>query len=664
MKKLSVIIFFVFINSALFPQPLHDSLLKLLNKNLPDTAKLRVLTALTEVTDDVNVWPGYNKQAMTLAEKLVTSTDEIVKRNATIALATAYNNEGLFQDLSGNPGLAMDFFQKSIDIREKLGTPQDLSETLHNIGALYYDIGEFTLARQYFEKSLNLSLEAGDSLNAGISYNYIGMVDIKEKKYDAALQYFEKSLAVFKNSGDKESYATSLVNMGMAYYVKNDWDKAIAFLSEAEQIQKNFNNAGALSSTYKNIGTIHYHKGDVLMALNYGSLALEEAKKSGFPKEIANAEELLAQSYESKKDFSNALIHYKNYVSYHDSIKDQEARKSAIAEQLRAGYEKKAAMLKAEQEKKDALATQEISRQKILKNSLIAGIIFLLLFLLALYSRFMLKKRSSEKLVKAYDDLKHTQQQLLHQEKMASLGQIAAGISHEIQNPLNFVNNFSVMSTELVDEIKNTNDEKEKNELLSELKNNIEKISSHGNRASRIIKSILNQSHPSSSERQPTDVNQLFEEFIMLAYQGMRSNHPDFNCEIVKRFEASTPKILIAPQDIARVILNLANNAFYAVYERSQAVAKQQNTDYKPKVYFSTTFFNHRIFVTVKDNGCGIPDAVKQKIFEPFFTTKSAGNGTGLGLSISYDIIKMHGGEIAMNSRENDFTEFVIQLPG
>ncbi|HKR06202.1 MAG TPA: tetratricopeptide repeat-containing sensor histidine kinase [Bacteroidia bacterium] len=640
----------------------QDSLLKLLKTNIPDTVRLSVLSELTEITDDPKIWSQYNKQAKELAIRLTSSNDSETKRKANIALATAYNNEGLFYNLTGKASRAVDCLHKSLELREQLGIKSDLSETLHNLGTMYYDIGEYTLAQQYFNRSLRLSEEIKDSVNAAISLNYIGMIAIKNKDYDKALKCFEGTLSVFKNSGDVKSYATTLDNIGMAHFLLKEDDKALAFLNEAEKIQKNYDDPAILSATFRSIGTIQLNKRNTVAALNYGTLALEQAKKSGFPREIANAEELLAKVYESKKDFTNAFYHYKNFIAYHDSIKDEEARKVAIAEQLKSGYEKKAAVMKAEQEKKDALAKQEISRQKILKNALIAGVILLLLFSFVLYSRFRLKKKSTEQLSKAYADLKLTQQQLLHQEKMASLGQIAAGISHEIQNPLNFVNNFSSLSKELLDEIKNSKDENEKNELLDGLENNIEKIALHGNRASRIITSILRQSHHSSTEKQMTDINQLCDEFIMLAYQGMRSNYPDFNCEIIKNLDPATPKILTAPQDIARVLLNLFNNAFYAVKERSE-IGGQKPEAYFPKVSLMTQLQNNSITISVKDNGNGIPEQIKQKIFEPFFTTKTAGNGTGLGLSISFDIIKMHGGEITVNSIENESTEFKITLP-
>ncbi len=665
MKKIFSACLIIFQSFLLFAQTTEqDSLLRLLKTNIPDTVRLTVLGELTEITDDPNVWPKYNKQAKELAITLTSNDAPAIRRKANIALATAYNNEGLFYNLNGKASRAVEYLLKSLELREELGIKSDLSETSHNLGTLYYDIGEYKLAQQYFDRSLRLSEEINDSVNAAITRNYIGMIAIKNKEYDKALHSFEGTLSAFKNSRDYKNYATTLDNVGMAYYLLKEYDKALAALYEAEKIQKEYNDPTILSSTFRSIGLVQFSKGNIAVALHYGNLALEQAKKSGFPKDIATAEELLTKVYEAKKDFSNAFYHYKNYNAFHDSIKDEEARKVAISEQLKSGYEQKAAAIKAEQEKKDALSKEKLSKKTILNNSLIAGLLLLVLLSLLLYSRFRLKKKSNEKLEQAYADLKLTQQQLLHQEKMASLGQIAAGISHEIQNPLNFVNNFSAISLELLDEVKNSKDENDKMELLGDLKNNIEKISMHGNRASRIITSILNQSHHSSNEKQLTDINQLCDEFLKLAYQGMRSNYPDFNSEIIKDLELSAPRILTAPQDIARVMLNLFNNAFYAVYEKSrEQAAGDLKESYKPMVTITTFAENNRMVISVKDNGNGIPENIKQKIFEPFFTTKPAGSGTGLGLSISYDIVKMNGGEITLNSVEKEFTEFKISLP-
>ncbi|MBK7346345.1 MAG: GHKL domain-containing protein [Chitinophagaceae bacterium] len=245
---------------------------------------------------------------------------------------------------------------------------------------------------------------------------------------------------------------------------------------------------------------------------------------------------------------------------------------------------------------------------------------------------------------------------------MASLGELTAGIAHEIQNPLNFVNNFSEVSTELIDEMNeeiskgHLNDAKE---IANDLKQNLEKINHHGKRAGEIVKGMLQHSRTSSGQKEPTDINALCDEYLRLAYHGLRAKDKSFNAKFETEFDNSIDRINIIPQDIGRVILNLITNAFYAVNEKSN----QNIAGYEPIVDVSTKKEGNKVLITVKDNGSGISKSIVDKIFQPFFTTKPTGQGTGLGLSLSYDIVKAHGGEIKVETKENEGTGFLIILP-
>jgi signal transduction histidine kinase len=245
---------------------------------------------------------------------------------------------------------------------------------------------------------------------------------------------------------------------------------------------------------------------------------------------------------------------------------------------------------------------------------------------------------------------------------MASLGELTAGIAHEIQNPLNFVNNFSEVNTELIGEMKNELLAGNKDEAIS-IANNIEeneqKINHHGKRADAIVKGMLQHSRSSSGVKEPTDINALADEYFRLAYHGLRAKDKTFNATMQTDFDEGIGKINIIPQDIGRVILNLITNAFYAVTEKK----KEAGGDYEPTVVVSTKKINNKVGIRVKDNGNGIPQKVLDKIFQPFFTTKPTGQGTGLGLSLSYDIIKAQGGEIKVETKEGEGAEFIIQLP-
>ena len=271
-------------------------------------------------------------------------------------------------------------------------------------------------------------------------------------------------------------------------------------------------------------------------------------------------------------------------------------------------------------------------------------------------------RQKNEELEKTLDELKRTQEQLVQQQKLASLGQLTAGIAHEIRNPLNFVNNFSQVSESLIDELLTVTSEEEKAEIISDLRMNLSKIHQHGQRADNIVKNMLDHARTGPGTLQLTDVNQLCEEFLTLAVEAIQSANSDFQCTINRNFENGLPKVEIVPQDIARVLLNLFNNGLYSLKEKSDQKKKSKQS-FEPELLIATSSDRDHVIIKVRDNGNGIPVHVKEKIFEPFFTTKPTGKGTGLGLSISYDIIKAHGGEMNFESKENEFTEFVIQLP-
>lgn len=271
--------------------------------------------------------------------------------------------------------------------------------------------------------------------------------------------------------------------------------------------------------------------------------------------------------------------------------------------------------------------------------------------------------QQKEALEQTVQELKATQAQLIQQEKLASLGELTAGIAHEIQNPLNFVNNFSEVSMELIDEMNEElakGDAEEAAAIAEDIKQNLEKIRHHGKRADGIVKGMLQHSRASTGQKEPADINTLADEYLRLAYHGLRAKDKMFNAELITHFDVGLPKVNIIPQDVGRVLLNLFTNAFYATMQKK----KLSGNEYKPTVSVATRKRDDEVVITVRDNGTGIPEDVKDKIMQPFFTTKPTGEGTGLGLSLSYDIIvKGHGGKINVDTAEGEFTEFTISLP-
>ncbi|MEN9600026.1 MAG: hypothetical protein RL596_2347, partial [Bacteroidota bacterium] len=269
--------------------------------------------------------------------------------------------------------------------------------------------------------------------------------------------------------------------------------------------------------------------------------------------------------------------------------------------------------------------------------------------------------------------LKATQKQLVQSEKMASLGELTAGIAHEIQNPLNFVNNFSELNVELLEELRVKNEElgvkdEDVSELLKDIKTNSEKINHHGKRADGIVKGMLQHSRSSTGQKEATDINALCDEYLRLAYHGLRAKDKTFNAEFTTEFDETIGKVNVQPQEMGRVILNLINNAFFAVAKQSEIWSAQADDSgslvYTPTVTVATKKLGNTIEIRVTDNGIGIPQNIKEKIFQPFFTTKPTGQGTGLGLSLAYDIVtKVHGGKLEMESEAGVGTTFIVTIP-
>jgi signal transduction histidine kinase len=324
-----------------------------------------------------------------------------------------------------------------------------------------------------------------------------------------------------------------------------------------------------------------------------------------------------------------------------------------------------------EKQRQQEIADAQVQyREQVRMYAFIAGLV-ILLFLVFIFWRNSKQRQGANKLLQKQKadiettlaQLQVTQNQLIQSEKMASLGELTAGIAHEIQNPLNFVNNFSEVNMELIDEMEhelNNGDKDEAISIATDIKQNLEKIRHHGQRADGIVKGMLQHSRASSNTKEPTDINKLADEYLRLAYHGLRAKDKSFNAELETDFNPDLPLVNVVPQDIGRVLLNLLNNAFYAVQQKQ----KTAGIDYKPRVSVTTAVKNELLVIKVSDNGVGMPDSIKEKIMQPFFTTKPTGEGTGLGLSLSYDIVtKGHEGKIELVSTGDRGSEFSIILP-
>jgi signal transduction histidine kinase len=368
---------------------------------------------------------------------------------------------------------------------------------------------------------------------------------------------------------------------------------------------------------------------------------------------------LLAKVYGATGKPDSAAKYFELALSYNDIVNNIDRKRLLQAQDF-----------------DDQLRQQELEKTKNTNKIylLLGGISMLLLVagMLLINNRRRrrmntLLQQKNQQIESTLGELKATQAQLIQSAKMASLGELTAGIAHEIQNPLNFVNNFSEVNNELIEELKSQKsrpdgylgNNEEQEDLLINLYGNNEKIRQHGKRADAIVKGMLQHARASSGKKEPTNINKLADEYLRLSFQGVRAKDKQFNATIETHFDDTIKQVQVIPEDIGRVLLNLFNNAFYAVSEKK----KQLNGAFEPTVAVRTKKEGDNVLITVRDNGMGMSPKVAERVFQPFFTTKPTGEGTGLGLSLSYDIItKGHGGELRVESREGEGSEFVVQL--
>ena len=410
------------------------------------------------------------------------------------------------------------------------------------------------------------------------------------------------------------------------------------------------------------MGDTYFAKGDITASLESYKEAETFLKDADAIDNLKDTYTGLTKTYEKLNDYQKAY-HYQSLLSnVKDTIYNIETDKKLSSLQFDFDMTKKQSQINL-LTKDTALKELDLQKQKNTKNVFAIGFGVILLFAFVIVRNNRQKQKTNKELEQTLVNLKSTQSQLVHAEKMASLGELTAGIAHEIQNPLNFVNNFSDVNRELLEEMKEEMDKgnlEDAKAIANDVMENEVKINHHGKRADSIVKGMLQHSRTGSGVKEPTDINALADEYLRLGYHGLRAKDNSFNATMVTDYDPSVGMIQVIPQDIARVLLNLITNAFYAVGEKK----KEMIAGYEPTVSVSTKRKNDKVEIRVRDNGNGIPQKVMDKIFQPFFTTKPTGEGTGLGLSMSYDIVtKGHGGKITATTGEGEFAEFCLTLP-
>jgi len=519
-----------------------------------------------------------------------------------------------------------------------------------------------------FEKELSTilhSLKIANSINdytiLSLVYSRFGGIRLRNKEIDSALIFFKGSLVFEEKSGFRKYQSSTLNSIGDIYLSKKMYDSAKQNYFKGLASAQAMNNVVAFGDIYLSLAKYYKATGKYDSAVFYARSGLDIIKKTGSNSNYVKAYNTFVDIYKIFGKTDSVLL----YLQLANAAKDSLLSSEKIKQFQNIGFDNQ---LRLQELEKESIQT----KNKIRTYALLGGLGVFLLVALVLYRNNRQKQKANGVLEKTLLDLKSTQTQLIQSEKMASLGELTAGIAHEIQNPLNFVNNFSEVSNELIKEIqderhktKDLRDEGLEEELLKDIAQNLEKINHHGKRAADIVKGMLQHSRSSSGVKEPTDINALCDEYLRLTYHGLRAKDKTFNAEMKTDFDASLPKINVIPQDVGRVILNLLTNAFYAVNEKRQ----QNISGYEPTVSISTHYSlssgegRGEVLITVTDNGNGIPQKVLDKIFQPFFTTKPTGQGTGLGLSLSYDMVKAHGGELRVETKVGEGSTFVILLP-
>ncbi len=645
MKKLLIKFLFLCLVIHVNAQKSNDSLRKIIDRDRGDTEEVNALILLAHQLTSSDSAITYINRALTLSEKLAYK-----KGKADCFL--------ILSNKTGDLGQAIEYMLTALALHGEIRNNVGMATAHLLLQGTYRNVGDYKNSLIHAYSCLQIS-EAdnlkGEYFLAHLNfvpamYAEIGQTYLLMNQLDSALYYAQ--LAIQKKEKVHDS----------------EWNFPVYLLATIQNMQGNYaialqNYRKALPLAVKNqyfwdtlqifsgLATLFNKTGQTDSSIYFAKMVAVSSDPNIETKNLLEALTNLAKAYKQNGKNDSAIKYLELSYALKDSIFNNEKNWEIQAITFR------------ENVKQHQLEADQLKYKNKVQLYVLAGGIFILLLIAAILSRSNRHKQLAKlKIEKAYSELKATQFQLIQSEKMASLGELTAGIAHEIQNPLNFVNNFSEINKELSDEIVEASKKGDLEEIIllaENIKSNQDKISEHGKRADAIVKGMLQHSRSSSGVKEPTDINKLADEYFRLAYHGLRAKDKMFNATLHTDFDPSIAKIPIMPQDIGRVLLNLYNNAFYAVAEKKQ----QFPTGYEPEVSVSSKRIGDNIEISVKDNGNGIPQKVLDKIFQPFFTTKPTGQGTGLGLSLSYDIVKAHGGALKVETKEGEGSTFIIQLP-
>jgi signal transduction histidine kinase len=651
MKYFTILLLLILGGSKLHGQIDKVDSLKLLLQKMPvDTNRVNMLLQIADVyyfnLPDSSLL--YYNAALGLSNNL----------HYTKGILIALNSGGETNRFLGNYPEALKMQTDALELYRKIKNLRGEITSLTFIGVIYIELGQYQQALQFLLPADRINLQPTITPSKVFTKGNIGLCYNSLAKHDSALHYLREAYGDLANIAHPQLQSFIPLELGKAYAGMQMHDSALHYYYQSLHNSISTNESMNKSRVQQKLAEFYESIGQFDSSLYYARNAYEASEKISRKLAMLESSLFLAKLYQQKNMLDSTLFYTDVSIELKDSLFGREKFRDL---QL--------LMLNEQQHQQQILQEQDQYRNKIKYSVLFVAIGFFLIISLLLFISNRQKQVAKTKVEKAYSELKDTQAQLIHREKMASLGEVTAGIAHEIQNPLNFINNFSEVNTELIEElkneklkVKNERDEALENELLNDIAENEKKINHHGKRADAIVKGMLQHSQTNSGQKEPTDINKLADEYFRLCFYGLRAKDKSFNATMETNYDETVGIINIVPQDIGRVILNLINNAFYAVNEKQKAESLKYKA-YEPAVSLNTKKINDKVEIKVADNGNGIPQKIVNKIFQPFFTTKPTGQGTGLGLFLSYDIIKAHGGEIKVETKEGEGSEFIIQLP-
>ena len=640
----------------------YDSAKKYIADAQSIATELNNRVQIAKVNSSIGMFYGVQSKYDSSAIYYKKAIDQYQELGDKKSMGTAYGNLAISYLMQSNHPQALFYQQKALQIAEEENNLNSQAYVLMNMGNTYQNMGDTLKSEQSFLRGIKIARQESIRNVELYGYSNVASLYYDLKKWDESYKYAMKAEELAKTMGDASIQAASMSKASLALMQTKKYAEAEELASQSIKLADSAGQPLTIHQAYAS-------KGKILIKQEKYAAAIPLLEKSvnnnadGYNEFVADAYENLSLGYENTGNYVKALNAFKTSAKIKDSVRSNENIRKATELSMNFDFDKKQALAAAEQEKKDINAQRLKNRQLFIIIAMGTILLSILVISFILFRNNkqkqkvnLLLKNQNQKVEKTLSELKDTQAQLIQSEKMASLGELTAGIAHEIQNPLNFVNNFSEINQELIqemqDELSKGNLE-EVREISNDIKGNEEKINHHGKRADSIVKGMLQHSRTNNGLKEPTDINALADEYLRLAYHGLRAKDKSFNADFKTDFDPHIPKIKVVPQDFGRVLLNLINNAFQAINGYSE----------KPEVIVRTLKKGNSIEIKVMDNGPGIPKEIRDKIFQPFFTTKPTGQGTGLGLSLSYDIVKAHGGELKVTTKEGVGTEFIISLP-